>query len=136
MRAISAPLVAVAFVLSGCAEPGVRVTEQQAQTFKVGVSTYDEVVATLGAPTTTLAASNGGRVAIYTYSAALAQSHNFIPYVTHWVTGYDSHASAVSFTFDERGVLTATSSTQTDAGAGANLAAGPNGSATPYQTPR
>jgi outer membrane protein assembly factor BamE (lipoprotein component of BamABCDE complex) len=111
MRVISPPLFVIAFALCGCAGPGVQVTPQQAQAFKVGVSTYDEVVAALGSPTATYAAKNGARVATYSYSADLEQAHNAVPYVRHWITGYDSHSSTVTFTFDESGVLASAPST-------------------------
>jgi hypothetical protein len=54
-------------LLVGCAAAGVKVSEQQAQSFKVGGSTYNDVVATLGAPTTTTLNADGTRIAAYNY---------------------------------------------------------------------
>jgi hypothetical protein len=123
-------------LLAGCAASGVKVTEQQAQSFQVGRSTYNDVVATLGAPTQTTVQSNGIRVAAYSYSAVRSQPQNFIPYLGPLVAGYDHENSAVTFTFDQAGVLTGTSSTQGGAGIGANLVAGTNAATAPYQTVR
>jgi hypothetical protein len=53
-----AAVMGVAGVLAACAASGVQVTEQQAQSFQVGRSTYSEVIAALGEPTT-VGCSNG-----------------------------------------------------------------------------
>ena len=129
-------VLCIAGLLAGCAASGVKVTEQQAQSFQVGKSTYNDVVTALGAPTQTTVASNGTRMAIYSYAAMRAQPQNFIPYLGPLVAGYDTQNSAVTFTFDQAGVLTGTTSTQGGQGIGANLAAGANAANQPYQAPR
>ena len=113
-----------ALSLAGCAASGVQVSEQQAQSFRVGKSTYAEVVGQLGDPTTSTVDSTGNRVAMYSYSAAQSRPQNFIPYIGPLISGYDTKSSAVTFTFDARGILTGSSSTQNQMGTGANLAAG------------
>jgi hypothetical protein len=79
--------------------------------------------------------SNGNRVAIYSYAAMQARPQNFIPYIGPFISGYDTKSSAVAFTFNARGVLAETSSSQSNVGIGANLAAGtvlaPNSTAQP-----
>ena len=124
-------ILALAFGISGCASSGVQVTEQQAQAFKVGKSTYSEVIASLGEPTTTSVASFGNRVATYSYTASATRLQNYIPYIGQYISGSDTKSSAVSFTFNPSGVLTAMNSTQTNVGSGTDLAAikpqaGPN----------
>jgi hypothetical protein len=116
--------VVLAFALGGCAASGVKVSEEQAQAFQVGRSTYAEVVATLGPPTNNTIASNGTRIAIYSYSAMQSRPQNFIPYVGPLVAGYDMSSSAVTFAFDQRGILQGTSSSQSNVGTGSGLAAG------------
>jgi hypothetical protein len=130
MRAVIA--LCVAGFLAGCAASGVKVSEQQAEAFKVGSSTYNDVVAALGAPTTSTVTA----MAVYSYAAVRSQPQNFIPYIGPLVAGYDTQSSAVTFTFNQAGVLTGTSSTQTGMGTGANLAAGNNAATAPYQQPR
>jgi hypothetical protein len=134
MRAIA--VFCVVSLLTGCAASGVKVTEEQAQQFKVGVSSYTDVVSALGPPTSTSVSSNGTRSAVYTYAAVRSQAQNFIPYIGGLVAGYDTQKSDVAFAFDQRGILTNMSSTQTGLGTGTNLAAGANAAASPYQLPR
>jgi outer membrane protein assembly factor BamE (lipoprotein component of BamABCDE complex) len=133
-------IVAAAFLaglLSGCASSGVQVTEQQAQTFQVGKSTYPEVVSALGEPTTVSSSSNGNRIAVYSYAAMASRPQNFIPYIGPLVSGYDTKSSAVTFVFDSKGILRETSSTQNNMGSGANLAAtNPQGGANPLMPSR
>jgi len=123
----------LAGVVTGCAASGVKVSEQQAEAFKVGSSTYSEVVAALGEPTATTVAANGSRTAAYNYTSIRSQPQNFIPYLGPLVAGYDSQSSSVTFTFDQRGVLTGTTSSQSGMGTGANLAAGTNAAGRPYE---
>jgi outer membrane protein assembly factor BamE (lipoprotein component of BamABCDE complex) len=110
-------LCATVALLTGCAAAGVQVTDQQAQSFQVGRATYADVVAQLGEPTTVSTSTNGRGVAVYSYAAMSARPQNFIPYI-------GTKSSAVVFTFDAQGILRETSSTQSNAGVGANLAAG------------
>lgn len=126
----------LAAALAGCAASGVKVSEQQAESFKVGSSTYADVTAALGAPTTANVMPDGTRMAIYSYTAIRSQAQNFIPYIGPLVAGYDTQMSAVTFNFDRNGVLTGTSSSQTGVGTGANLAAGTSAATQPYQAPR
>jgi hypothetical protein len=114
----------------------VKVSEQQAQSFRVGTSTYTEVVAALGAPTSTTVDSNGNRTAVYSYTSIRSQPQNFIPYLGPLVAGYDNQSSVVTFAFDPRGVLTGTTSTQGGTAVGANLAAGSNAATRPYEAVR
>ena len=117
--------LASALLLAGCASAGTKVSEQQAQSFQVGKSTYAEVVATLGNPTSTTTSSNGNRIAVYSYAAVQSQPQNFIPVVNRFASGYDTKKSAVAFNFDAQGILTHTSSTQGEMAVGTNLAATP-----------
>ena len=124
-------------VLGGCAASGVQVTEQQAQSFQVGKTTYPEVVAALGEPTTVNSSSNGNRVAVYSYSSVASRPQNFIPYIGPLVSGYDTKSSAVTFVFDSKSVLREMTSSQNNMGSGANIAAtSPQGGTNPLQPGR
>jgi hypothetical protein len=94
------------------------------------------VVATRGAPTSTTLNPDGTRIAAYNYSTVRSQPQNFIPIVNRFAAGYDKETSSVTFTFDRAGLLTGTTSTQSGAAAGVNLAAGSNASNRPYETVR
>ena len=127
----------MAAVIASCAASGVQVTEQQAQSFQVGKSTYSDVVAALGQPTTVTSSSNGNRTAVYAYSASAARPQNFIPYIGPYISGYDTKSSDVTFVFDSKGALLETFSTQNNLGGGTNLAAGtPQGGANPLMPGR
>lgn len=136
MRSFCVVALIAGGVLAGCAASGVKVSEQQAQSFQVGKSTYADVVSQLGDPTTSTVDSKGTRIAVYNYSAIQSRPQNFIPYIGPLVSGYDTKSSAVSFTFDKRNVLTDTSSSQTNVGMGANLAAGSSEPAPNVAQPR
>jgi hypothetical protein len=116
--------VMAAAMLSGCAASGVQVTQEQAQSFQVGRSTYADIVGALGPPTTVTTIASGQRYAVYSYAAVQSRPQNFIPYIGPLVAGYDTKSSAVTFIFDPRDVLVSSSSTQSNMGTGANLAAG------------
>jgi hypothetical protein len=105
-------------LLFGCAATGVQVTQEQAQSFQVGRSTYADVVGTLGQPTTVTSVTNGQKYAVYSYAAVQSRPQNFIPYIGPLVAGYDSKSSAVTFVFDPRDVLVSSSSTQSNMGTG------------------
>ena len=101
-----------------------QVSEQEAQSFVVGKSTYADVVGKLGNPTTTNLNSDGTRVAMYNYTAFQQRPENFIPYIGPLIGGADVKASTVTFNFDRNGILLSTSSSQSQSGVGENLSAG------------
>lgn len=119
-----AQIAIVCLGVGGCAATGVKVSEEQARGFQVGRSSYGDVVAGLGQPTSTTVTSGGMRVATYSYAAFQSRPQNFIPYIGPLVAGYDQSSSAVTFTFDQRGLLQSTSSSQSSLGVGTGLAAG------------
>ena len=123
VNAVVAGLV-IAFVLSACASAGVRVSEQEAESFVVGKSTYGDVVAKLGDPTTTTVNPDGTRVAEYSYTAIQQRPESFIPYIGGLIGGADTKSNSVTFTFDKNNLLLATSSSQSQMGLGQNLSAG------------
>jgi hypothetical protein len=116
--------VALCGALAGCASSGVQVTQEQAQSFQIGRSTYSDVIASLGQPTSTTMTSGGQKYAIYSYAAVSSRPQNFIPYIGPLVSGYDTKSSTVTFTFDARDTLVNMTSTQSTLGTGAYLAAG------------
>jgi outer membrane protein assembly factor BamE (lipoprotein component of BamABCDE complex) len=125
MRAVRwAGICLLAVALGGCASAGVRVSEQEAQSFTVGKSTYSDVVAKLGEPTTSTLNPDGTRVAEYSYTAVQQRAESFIPYIGGLIGGADTKSNSVIFTFDKNSVLLSTSSSQSQMGMGQNLSAG------------
>lgn len=101
-----------------------RVSEQEAQSFVVGRTTYTDVVAKLGEPTTTSISSDGTREAIYAYSAYQVRPETFVSYIGGLIGGADTKSNQVVFLFDANGTLLRTTSSQSQAGVGQNLSAG------------
>ncbi len=125
MRFSSAAMVVmIGLALSACASAGVRVSEQEAESFVVGKSTYNDVVAKLGDPTTTTVNADGTRVAEYSYTAIQERPESFIPYIGGLIGGADAKSNSVIFTFDKRNLLLSTTSSQSQQGMGQNLSAG------------
>jgi len=113
-----------ALLLSGCVATGVQVDEKNLQSFERGKTTYGDVVARLGQPTSNTLLPDGRRMIMYTYMQAQARPENFIPIVGAFVGGADTRSSVVSITFDQTGILETYSSSQSQFGASTGLAAG------------
>ncbi len=105
-------LLATAAALWGCASSGTKVTAADMASFTVGRSTEADVIGRLGEPNSTATAADGTRTDIYVYAQAAANAASFIPVVGLLAGGATSHTTTASFVFDQRGVLSATSSGQ------------------------
>ena len=110
--------------LSACASSGAKVTEQQLSQIQVGKSTYNDVVAALGKPTTTTFSSTGTRTAIYSYSQVSTRPETFIPVVGAFVGGADVKSNSVILMFNAQGILSQYSGSGSAIGTGSNLEAG------------
>jgi outer membrane protein assembly factor BamE (lipoprotein component of BamABCDE complex) len=108
----------------GCVASGVQVTEDQAKQFEKGKATYQDVVAKLGQPNSTLMMGNGMRFISYSYVEAAARPATFIPIVGAFVGGADSRSNVVTFTFDDQGILTNFMAVSSQHGSGLGGAAG------------
>jgi hypothetical protein len=109
MRSILA--VGLLGLLVGCGASGLKVSEQQTES--------------LGPPTSTTVNADGTRIAAYSYASMRSQPQYFIPHLGPLVTGSDHESGFVTFDFDQRGVLTGTTSSQPGMAAGAKLDAAP-----------
>jgi outer membrane protein assembly factor BamE (lipoprotein component of BamABCDE complex) len=124
---------AMCLLLVACVASGVKVTEEQASQFRPGESTYQDVVAALGKPTTVTVLANGNRIAAYSYVHSQARPAAFIPVVGPLVGGADSTSNSVVFTFDRNNILVGHSSSETNIGTGTNLTSGPAQPGSPSQ---
>lgn len=102
---LSALGLGLAVPLGGCASSGVNVTAEQVSSLEKGKTTYQEVVAKLGPPTTISQSSDGTMMAAYTYSAYETSPATFIPYVGMFAGGGTARARTVLMRFDSSGVL-------------------------------
>jgi hypothetical protein len=96
---------AAALLLSGCASSGTKVSEQQVQAFQKGTSTRAQVVAALGAPTSTLVQSDGTRIDVYMHIQASANAASFVPIVGLFAGGATGSTDSATFTYDAAGTL-------------------------------
>jgi outer membrane protein assembly factor BamE (lipoprotein component of BamABCDE complex) len=113
--------IAVLAALSGCVSSGTKVTEQQADQFEKGKSTEADVIAKLGAPTSSSRAADGARADVYMYTKSQARAASFIPVVGLLAGGADATMMAVIFHFTPDGVLKDWTSNVTNAGANTGL---------------
>lgn len=106
--------LATILALTACGgSSGTLVQPQQVSDFATGRTTYEQVVARLGTPSTVKASSDGSRTASYTHASVRARPESFIPLVGGFVGGADSTAHTVNFAFDRKGVLTGTDTQDT-----------------------
>jgi hypothetical protein len=111
-------LTALCIGIAGCASTGTKVETSQIQQFQRGVTTYSEVAAALGDPTTLSTGSDGKKVAVYSYAQSTIRPESFIPYIGLVAGGADVKTNAVAFRFDSSDRLVDYSSTVSTAGAG------------------
>ena len=97
--------VLAVIILAGCASSGVHVSESQVSDFSKGVTTYDEVVAVLGSPTTRTRDASGNVTAEYVYTEYQTRPETFIPYAGMLVGGTDTRMSNANFVFSPDGIL-------------------------------
>lgn len=122
MKARLATLIAA--LLAGCGATGVRVTEEQLQSFQKGESTVEHVIAKLGAPNMRTRLPDGTVMLTYSYSEYSARPASFIPIVGPLVGGADVKAAAATLTFSPNGKLIDTFSTESSYGTATNASSG------------
>ncbi len=117
-------VIASAVLLSGCAASGVHVSQNQVSGFEKGKTTYDQILAELGTPTTKTLDSSGHTQISYVYSEYQTRPETFIPYVGAFVGGADSRTNITIFEFNKTGVLKDYSFSETAIGTATNLSSG------------
>ncbi|WP_227746845.1 hypothetical protein [Paraburkholderia franconis] len=81
-------------LLVGCMSAGVEVRPEQMATFRRGVTTIQEVTATLGPASVQTALDDGSMLLVYTYVTSRPHPENYIPIIGSLVGGADTHTSA------------------------------------------
>src|SRR5579864_2180691 len=105
-------------LLVGCMSAGVEVRPEQMATFRRGVTTIQEVTATLGPASVQTALDDGSMLLVYTYVTSRPHPENYIPFIGSLIGGADTHTSAAVFLFDARGVLKSANTTTSNVGTG------------------
>ncbi|MGT2471839.1 hypothetical protein [Paraburkholderia terrae] len=107
-----------AALLAACMSAGVEVRPEQMATFRRGVTTLQEVTATLGPASVQTALDDGSMLLVYTYVTSRPHPENYIPFIGSLVGGADTRSSAAVFLFDTRGVLKSENTTTSNVGTG------------------
>ena len=111
--------------LMSCSATGTKVDADRLTQFERGTTTYAEVVAALGTPTSMSLAADGSRQLIYAYSQNQMKWQNFVPVVAMFSQGATAETSYVTLDFDPQGLLVSYTATQgqTQSGTGFNSGA-------------
>lgn len=120
-------------MLAGCVSAGVRVDEKNLAAFEKGKTTYTEVIAGLGQPTTNTLMPDGRRMLMYTWVDARARPQNFVPLVGALMGGADTRSSSAIVWIGKDGTLESFSASQSQYGIGRGLDAGPSPGRVPDQ---
>ena len=91
-------IIILSLLMFSCATSrmGIEITKEQLSFLEMGVTTYDQVITKLGAPTTfSINAASGNKVIMYTYGEARG----------NLISGFKSKGSSVLLRFDSNGVL-------------------------------
>lgn len=126
--------IALALALSGCAASGVKVSDEQVNSFVVGTTTEADVLGRLGAPTTRTRNSDGTVLLQYVYAEAQVRAATFVPIVGLFAGGSDVKSTAVNLTFGPDGKLKSSSTAASSYGTGMGASSGTGGTTT--QQPR
>lgn len=110
--------------ISGCVTTGKEVTEDQLRDFKRGETTIDDVVAELGAPTSTSVTATGQRTISYLFAHSQPRPGSFVPLVGPLIGGADRRSSIVIFLFGPDGKLVNYRASQSRLGSGTGAAGG------------
>jgi outer membrane protein assembly factor BamE (lipoprotein component of BamABCDE complex) len=127
--------IALTMFLAACVSSGTKVEQAQISAFVPGQTTYDQVVASLGAPNGAATTADGRRMAVYSYVHSQARPETFIPLIGPFIGGADATSSSVTFIFDQSGVLQSGASSQGQTSMGMELATTSTQTATPIVMP-
>ena len=105
-------------LLAGCMSAGVEVRPEQMSNFKSGVTTLQEVTATLGPASVQTALDDGSTLLVYTFVTSRPHPESFLPFIGSLVGGADTRSSAAVFLFNAHGILKSANTTTSNVGTG------------------
>ncbi|GJG98549.1 hypothetical protein [Cupriavidus pauculus] len=98
-------LTAVCGLLQACVSTGVEIQQADLDSFIVGFSTQDDVVAQMGSPTSEIKLSSGATILLYAYASSQTHPESFLPIIGPLFAGGKIRSSTALFEFDGNGVL-------------------------------
>lgn len=110
---LSLSLICATTLLAGCMSFGTKVDPAQVGQFKKGVTTEADIVALLGVPNQRSTQPDGSSSIAYMSMSGRPDATMFIPYIGPFIGKVENQTTAVNFTFDLSGRLTATSTNAT-----------------------
>ena len=117
-------LTAALFLTSCGSSSGTKIDAAQMSQFKIGVTTYDQVVQALGPPASTVQKSDGTRALVYSHMDATVRGATFIPVVGMFAGGADVKSQGVIFTFNPDTTLREYATTESQACSGNGVMSG------------
>jgi hypothetical protein len=105
-------------LLAGCMSTGVEVRSEQMSSFRPGVTTFQNVTATLGPASVQTALDDGSTLLVYMFVTSRPRPESFLPFIGSLVGGADTRSSATVFLFDVHGILKSASTTTSNVGTG------------------
>ncbi|TDN63267.1 hypothetical protein [Paraburkholderia sp. BL10I2N1] len=105
-------------LLAGCMSAGVEVRPEQMSNFKPGVTTLQDVTATLGPASVQTALDDGSTLLVYTFVTSRPHPESFLPFIGALVGGADTRSSAAVFLFNSLGILKTANTATSNVGTG------------------
>lgn len=92
-------------MVASCMSVGTKVDQSQLSGFTRGVTTDNDVIASLGNPNSTAVNDDGSKVLIYMHVESQVQPATMIPIVGLFVGGAKSESTVLRISFDKSGKL-------------------------------
>jgi hypothetical protein len=98
-------LTTVCGLIVACVSTGVDIRSAQLESFVLGFSTLDDVVAQLGSPTSQVKLSSGATILLYSFASSHTHPESFLPIIGPLFAGGNIQSSTALLEFDENDVL-------------------------------
>lgn len=99
------PIIIFLSLISGCATVGRQINEANLAQIKEGVTTQEEVIASMGKPYMQTLTSDGKIIMMYQYTKVKNRATNFIPVVNILAGGMDMKQQILQILIDENGIV-------------------------------
>lgn len=93
--------------LTACAttQVGNKFDAEKAASFKIGKTTYNEVIQALGESSNVTEGADGSKTISYSYGDSHVKPTSYIPVVGAFIGGTDSETHVAVFSFDKKSIL-------------------------------
>lgn len=98
-------LMVMGLLMIGCASSGHKIDQSAVDQIRIGETTRDQVLKSMGSPDQIARHGNGDTVFTYMYVHSQVKAATLIPYVGMFVGGTDTQQQSVSVTFGPNGIV-------------------------------